>query len=569
MAEATLNDVIERLRAEGQLTRNTGAHSIKSVKFEVKSILQEQTDILKKMLNVMTGQVEEDARQTAIEKAGKTVTKSKDAEEKDKGLLSKIFDPSIEEGKRIGSVILAPILNPLRGLMRLVMRGGPIAIAVGLLFSVFKDIAENETFINALEGVKRAWNESIVPTFERIRDLFRNFIESETGVSILENALQAWETFRLTLQNIVSSTIESLSRTVEDLFEGVNLILDGDFVGGAEKIITGLVTTILGLPADLLKNAVAWVIGKLGFNETADILREFSFTDLFRQIISSVFNGAKSAVDVIKDLFTFGEEDMTALGLLGKLTDLVYAPVNMAINFVRGIFGFDESDEPFKLQDFIQEKISSIIGSIAQIFSFIPSIEDIRDSFLDRMPNWMRKLVGAPDDGGLTEREIAEQGLDALRRERQAMIDSAETDAAVSGIYIEPDMTAIDRRIADQQAALENMPKLNSGTKGFMDFGLGTPVMLHGVEAVVPRNSPAGEFLAANFDDNFQPVMDRISGVESAAMAAVAQAPIIITNAPTVAPITNNIGGSTNVSSQRINAMGTGNGGSGLGRFAN
>ncbi len=621
MAEATLNDVIERLRAEGQLTRNTGSYSIKSVKVEVKSILQEQTDILKKMLNVMTGQVEEAARQTAIEKAGKTVTESKGVEEKEKGkgLLSKIFDPSIEEGKRIGSVILAPILNPLRGLMRLVMRGGPIAIAVGLLFSVFKDIAENETFINALENIKRVWNESIVPTFERLKESFDNFMASESGAVIIENALKIWENVRASLQKFVVDIINNIFSAIEGILDGVNMIIDGDFLGGIGKITNALLNGLIGLADSLLTAVleifgvnfgedgtfVAWADRKLSeitnglkekfssflgfftetipqtFNNIVDFFNE-KFADI-RNFIETAWNSIvdeegifgiifkpiKSAVDVIKDLFAFGEEDMTALGLIGKLTDLVYAPVNMAINFVRGIFGFEESDEPFKLQDFIQEKISSIIGSIAQIFSFIPSISDIRDSFLDRMPNWMRKLVGAPEDGGMTEREIAEQGLDALQRERQAMIDSAEMAAATSGVFIAPDTSGIDQQISNLQSTIENMPEYNSGTKGFMDFGMGTPAMLHGIEAVVPRQTPAGEFLAANFDDNFQPIMDRISGVESAAMASMSQAPIIVTNAPTVAPITNNIGGSTNVSSQRINTMGTGNGGSGLGRFAN
>jgi hypothetical protein len=46
-------------------------------------------------------------------------------------------------------------------------------------------------------------------------------------------------------------------------------------------------------------------------------------------------------------------------------------------------------------------------------------------------------------------------------------------------------------------------------------------------------------------------------------------APIIIANAPTVAPVNNNVRGNTNYNSQRITTTGTGTGGSGLGRFAN
>ena len=43
MADKTLNDVIERMKAEGQLTRNNGTNSIKSVK-ELMSQMKERDE---------------------------------------------------------------------------------------------------------------------------------------------------------------------------------------------------------------------------------------------------------------------------------------------------------------------------------------------------------------------------------------------------------------------------------------------------------------------------------------------------------------------------------------------
>jgi hypothetical protein len=43
------------------------------------------------------------------------------------------------------------------------------------------------------------------------------------------------------------------------------------------------------------------------------------------------------------------------------------------------------------------------------------------------------------------------------------------------------------------------------GTNGFQNFGQGTLSMLHGSEAVVPRNSEAGELLQAFYDRQSQP----------------------------------------------------------------
>lgn len=42
---------------------------------------------------------------------------------------------------------------------------------------------------------------------------------------------------------------------------------------------------------------------------------------------------------------------------------------------------------------------------------------------------------------------------------------------------------------------VEGIPQYNSGTGGFADFGTGTLAELHGSEAVIPENSPAGDFL--------------------------------------------------------------------------
>jgi hypothetical protein len=158
--------------------------------------------------------------------------------------------------------------------------------------------------------------------------------------------------------------------TVWDTIKGaLDGYAEGGFLGGLKGAIDGFFTSLITVPLDLVKNLVAWVLGKLGFDESAEALQSFSFTDLWKQLTGAIFSGIEGAINVIKDLFTFGEEDKTALGLLGKLTDLVYAPVNMAINFVRGLFGFEETDEPFKLQDWISEKATAIFSWLGIKFS--------------------------------------------------------------------------------------------------------------------------------------------------------------------------------------------------------
>ena len=79
----------------------------------------------------------------------------------------------------------------------------------------------------------------------------------------------------------------------------------------------------------------------------------------------------KEAVKAVTDLFSFGEEDKTALGLLGKLTDIIFAPINIAIGFIRGLFGWSEEGAPaFKLQDWITTKVDEAIVWVKGLFSW-------------------------------------------------------------------------------------------------------------------------------------------------------------------------------------------------------
>jgi hypothetical protein len=245
MAEATLTDVIERLKAEGQLTRNTGANSIKSVKVVLSSTLEKQTTILQNMLDIMTSQAQIEEKKDKLGKAGKDVVGKDDKKsenEKTAGILSRIFAPAKEEGLRFGGIILAPIIAPLKSLLKILRVGGPVAIAVGLLWAVFKDIGENESFINALENVKRVWNESILPTFERISSIFNNIIKSDTVSSIMNNLERDIQS----LQKFVVNIINNITDTIEGLFEGLNMILDGNFIEGIGKIVDSVISGLLG-----------------------------------------------------------------------------------------------------------------------------------------------------------------------------------------------------------------------------------------------------------------------------------------------------------------------------------
>jgi hypothetical protein len=159
---------------------------------------------------------------------------------------------------------------------------------------------------------------------------------------------------------------------------------------------------------------------------------------------------------------------------------------------------------------------------------------------------------------------LSQEGLDSMLREFIELGERSENvKSSLESTYYNPSESVV--------------PKFQQGTPGFLDFGAGTPAILHGMEAVVPLATPAGEFLQKAFDSNFEPnVMPSASSVISPTLERIAAAAHTAINnivyAPTtVSPVSSITKGGSNVSSVTNNAVTSfgGGSGSGLGRFAN
>jgi hypothetical protein len=589
MAEATLQDIIQRLKAEGQFGRIVGASSARSVKIELQSIhkiMVDQTAILQQMFDLTKGDSEaaERRRQTAQADTSNVIPPTPPVDPP----LPPVVPPAVV-GPNISDVLsslkkIGPILGTIAlglGISAGLVAGQLTAIrtlmpkfsnriaslskfftdkftsitssigkvldgALSFMKSIFslnpdsriaKILAPIKNYISSIAKVFGLAGQALGGIFKAvgmilspITGMFK-FVGKITGAfSALSGSL-----------GLVGKAVGTIGKVVGKIFAPIAIIMtafdtikgalegfaEGGFLGGIEGAINGFVTSLITVPLDLLKNAVAWVLGKFGFDGAAESLKSFSFTELFESMTGAVF------------------------GFVKIVSDFVFGMINGVINFVKGIFGFDTSEEPFKLQDWIMKKAGEIFEWIGNLFSFLPSVEGLKNTLLSYLPEWMRpESVKAQIDS--ISSQIAQQ--------RAAMA----TGDMRTGFG-----RSREKIVQELELQKSEIPGFSTGTRGFVDFGVGSPAMLHGIEAVVPRNTAAGMFLANNFDKNYAPISKNIANVSTAAIQASSAAPIIIANAPTIAPVTNNVRGATNYSNQRITAMGSGSGGSGLARFAN
>lgn len=119
----------------------------------------------------------------------------------------------------------------------------------------------------------------------------------------------------------------------------------------------------------------------------------------FTSITSWIADKLKVPFEFLTDLFSFPESPKE---FATKLLDLILLPYNVAINFLRGIFGFGADEEgnvePFSLGDFIVDTVTSVIDFIKNLFSFdLPSVGDVLKGAGDIMQTLLRAVLPSPD----------------------------------------------------------------------------------------------------------------------------------------------------------------------------
>ena len=142
---------------------------------------------------------------------------------------------------------------------------------------------------------------------------------------------------------------------------------DGDIgskiIAGITGGLAGLINSVIGIPLDLLKDGIAWLLKKMGFDESAEALKSFSFA----QIITDIFNNLKDIVIGIKDKIVSAFNKIMSVDILGRIKDLFkglmdifLAPMKLVMKTLEDIFDFDFNEILKKIPGY--ETVSKLLG---------------------------------------------------------------------------------------------------------------------------------------------------------------------------------------------------------------
>jgi len=171
---------------------------------------------------------------------------------------------------------------------------------------------------------------------------------------------------------------------VMTLWDGITGFLDGfkesDGDSMLTKIIDGIgeglgkiVGNLIGFPLNLLRDGVAWIGTKLGFDMSG--FKDLDFKQIIKDLIAAPFNMISKGIDWIVLKFSDPVKSLTDLwnGLMGDggLIDIIFKPIDKAIAWVKGLFGWSsEGQEEFSITTFIKGIFTSVKDWFVGLFSW-------------------------------------------------------------------------------------------------------------------------------------------------------------------------------------------------------
>ena len=195
---------------------------------------------------------------------------------------------------------------------------------------------------------------------------------------------------------------------VIDIFKGFGKGQEefGGIIGGIMGSIRELLVGFIGLPLDLLKKGVAFILEKMGFEDTAEALESFSFADLIHDMVTGLINFFKNFFTNVKKL------------------------INKIAKFIPGFDGFDIGAEDLTKEEREKERadIESGAGDEEARKKAIEAFAEA-DQAAGKEATFESKTLGINKDyEDLTpeQKAMVDQQVEASKAERLQQLDAAD-----------------------------------------------------------------------------------------------------------------------------------------------
>jgi len=239
----------------------------------------------------------------------------------------------------------------------------------------FKEIGTKISgFVNAIRN-----NKVLIGVTKAIGGAFKTIQATLTPVF---NSIKALFTGGSGIFSKILAPLKTLGRFIGKLFLPITLILGvidgvqgfmkefgktGSILDGIRGAVVGIVDGFIGGLVRLVGSAIEWIFGFFGLDNLGKAINEKinALMDNFLGVIGGI-------TDLITGLFSFdGERIMKGLGAIfsgvgGFFLNVLSAPIDLAVNFVKDLFGWGDPDKPFSLKGFFfgDESGPGIIGRI-------------------------------------------------------------------------------------------------------------------------------------------------------------------------------------------------------------
>lgn len=373
---ATLEDVIDRIKTEGQLTRNSGTNSLKVIASELKSMNNNQIKFFDFMRDYIIQQ----------------------------GQLGALANPPTPPGPATPAAPQTP--TPTQPTNQFTLAGAALALGLGLAAAVSSFFDEIVSAIRIPTALRIAGDfvSDINRLISRIgRGLFNTFASIRRAVTVVQNGISRIGTFLRDLGGFLTKSAVSISTYFKNLFNPKTGTVGSFFtkVNNLLKPVVAFMGTVFKSISAFVKNLAVFnvfremgtVIGSVGqslkslsggasiFKRIADFIKQLSFVQRIVGVLGTALRFLRFAlgpismviftfVDFIKGFIKgFGEGGLLSgikEGLLEVVRGLVTKPLDLLkdlVSWAAGKLGFSEFEgmlDSFSFTDMFNQFITSL-----------------------------------------------------------------------------------------------------------------------------------------------------------------------------------------------------------------